>query len=327
MKKFAVISGVVIAGIVLARGDSSALQEHVKTLTDAQALSATFTYQEIGSAPTSFKIDLAKPGMARIERGNELIVADGKTITVLDKAANSYYKKAQTDSEFSQFFSEDEMNLFAPFFNAKAFDSFTKVTDGGTKNRKGMTMNVVNAQVDKAGKKNATYYIDPATHLARQVEFTFTDGPTAIRMLVDTKDISLSNDSNASLFAFKAPDGSKEMSLEDMMSDKWYHDLGEAMAVAEKTHRKIFVDFMATWCGPCKKLAAEVFPTPEFKKLSKYFVFLQIDVDAQKDVAQKYGITAMPTQMILNAQGEQIGKTVGYADAPTFFNFINGYAK
>lgn len=325
MKKFSILAGVAVVGVVVAQSVTGPLGAYAKTLAGAQSLSATFTYQQIGGNSSAFKVDLAKPNLARIDRANELILADGKTITVFDKKQNTYFKVAQTNEELSKYFSEDEMHLFVPFFNPVFFDKF-KVSDGGTKNRKGVAMNVVEAQIDQRGVKKATYYIDPTSKLARQVEFAYSDTGQVVRMLVDTKEYTLSNEIDAALFAFKAPDGSRELSAEEMASDKWYYDLEQAKAAAKKSGRKIFVDFFATWCGPCKKLAAEVFPTAEFKKLSKYFVFLQIDVDAQKDVAQTYNIEAMPTQMVLSADGAVVGKRVGYSNPGDFFNFINGYA-
>jgi len=248
MKKFAIISGLVVAGIVIAQGGSSgSLAGHVKALADAQALSASMTYQTVGGSQGSFKIDLAKPGMSRIERGNELIVADGKTITVYDKYSNSYSKKPQTDADLNLYFNEDEMNLLAPFFDAKAFDKFAKVTDAGTKNRKGMTMNVVEVQVDKKGLKTATYYVDPSTKLVRQIQFTMTDGPAPVQVLVDAKELTISKEVDADLFAFKAPAGSHELTPEEMASDKWFTDLTEAKAEAKKTKRLLMVDFYADW--------------------------------------------------------------------------------
>jgi len=54
----------------------------------------------------------------------------------------------------------------------------------------------------------------------------------------------------------------------------------------------VVVDFHATWCGPCLRIA------PTFVKYSTKYsqaVFLKIDVDQCKDVAEKCGISAMPT--------------------------------
>ncbi len=91
-------------------------------------------------------------------------------------------------------------------------------------------------------------------------------------------------------------------------------------------NRKIFIDFFATWCGPCKLLAAEVFPTAEFKKLSKNLVFCKIDVDQDKATSQAYNITAMPTQMVVNADGSVVTTKVGYGGVADFFNTFGKFA-
>lgn len=58
-------------------------------------------------------------------------------------------------------------------------------------------------------------------------------------------------------------------------------------------------------------LAREVFPTPEFKALAKYFVFVHIDVDQQPGLGQKYGARALPTIVYLKNNGEEVHRTVG----------------
>lgn len=326
MKKFAVLAGVVVAGLVLAQGASGPLSGYIKSLNGASSLSASFTYQRIGGTSTSYAVELAKPNMVRIDKPGELIVADGKSIVTYDKKAKTYFKTPQSDAAIGKLFNDDEFSLFAPFFAPNAFDKLTKVTAAGNKNRKGMSMQVVEATVDAKGFKKATFYIDPSNNVARQLELTFTDGPETIRTLIDVKDVKIGGEANASLFAFKAPEGSKELSLDEMMSDKWYYNLDEAKEVAKRTNRKIFIDFFATWCGPCKLLAAEVFPTAEFKKLSKNLVFCKIDVDQDKATSQAYNITAMPTQMVVNADGSVVTTKVGYGGVADFFNTFGKFA-
>ncbi|KAK5124060.1 hypothetical protein LTR85_002257 [Meristemomyces frigidus] len=68
--------------------------------------------------------------------------------------------------------------------------------------------------------------------------------------------------------------------------------------------RIVVADFYADWCGPCKAIA------PVYEQLSSQLsrpgtiTFTKINTDNQKDIAQTYNITAMPTFMIFKAGRE-----------------------
>lgn len=54
----------------------------------------------------------------------------------------------------------------------------------------------------------------------------------------------------------------------------------------------VVIDFFATWCGPCKKIA------PAFEKLAEVYpsiAFLKVDVDESPELVDKYEVNAMPT--------------------------------
>ena len=63
------------------------------------------------------------------------------------------------------------------------------------------------------------------------------------------------------------------------------------------------VDFYATWCGPCKML------TPILEEMEKKYgdriEFVRIDIDEQPDLANAYGIEAVPTLMFMKTDGSQ----------------------
>ena len=70
-------------------------------------------------------------------------------------------------------------------------------------------------------------------------------------------------------------------------------------------------------------LDADVLQTERFKDLAtKKLVLLRIDVDAQKSIASMYGIEAMPTQMVLDKNGQVVAKTVGYGGPDAFYSFL-----
>lgn len=303
------------------------LKGYTKALTDAKSLSTTYTYQKLGDPSVTYTLELSKPNMARIDTPAELIVADGTTITTYDKTRKVYYKSGQTANDLKALFNRQELQIWAPFFNEAAFANVNGAKAGAPATRKGMTLNTLEMPLSKTGDKVAKLYLNQQDNVARQAELIYTIGDKKETRILDTKSLTLDATLSANRFAFNAPDGSKEVTADEIGSDRWYSSLDEAKAIANKTGKKIFVDFMASWCGPCKMLDAQVFSTDDFKKLSKSFVFLKIDVDEQKDVAQAYNIEAMPTQMVLDKDGGVLGKRVGYSNPADFFTFINGYAQ
>jgi len=61
------------------------------------------------------------------------------------------------------------------------------------------------------------------------------------------------------------------------------------------------VDFYADWCGPCKHIA------PLYLQLSQThenLLFLKVDVDARKDIAQAHSVSSMPTFVFFKAGTE-----------------------
>ena len=306
---------------VFAQGSGAGvLAGYAKAISSASSISATYTIQKVGGTKADYAVQLAKPNLARIDSPGVLIVADGKTITTYNKGQKTYFKQPQTSQDLAKLMASDEVNLWAAFFDPGAYSGRAS-KNLGAKNRKGTTLQAIELAPGKDAKVQ-TIYIG-ADALARQAEIAVGQGESKAVYVLDTKEISL-NQTPANVFAFAAPEGSREISLAEMSAGKWYTDLEEAKKVAAATGRRIFVDFFAVWCGPCKTLEAEVLSTDKFKAYSKQLVFLRIDVDIQKSVAAMFNIEAMPTQMVLTADGKIVDKIVGYGGTQMFYNWLNG---
>ena len=81
----------------------------------------------------------------------------------------------------------------------------------------------------------------------------------------------------------------------------------------------VFVDFFATWCGPCKMLSPIV---DEVSNEIKDVKFIKVDVDTSNDIASKYNIMSIPTLMIFK-DGNLIAKQMGLLSKSALIDFIS----
>ena len=83
----------------------------------------------------------------------------------------------------------------------------------------------------------------------------------------------------------------------------------EAVALAKKEKKKIFIDFFTEWCGPCLNMALTVFPLPQVGEMyNKNFVCLKIDAEKGegRELAKKYGIHSYPSYIFVNPKTQKL---------------------
>lgn len=90
----------------------------------------------------------------------------------------------------------------------------------------------------------------------------------------------------------------------------------EALELAKKENKAIFIDIFTSWCGPCKALSTEVFPLAEVgEAFNSRFICIKADAEKSEDgklIAKTFNVTAYPTLLFVNGDSELVYRFLGF---------------
>ena len=89
--------------------------------------------------------------------------------------------------------------------------------------------------------------------------------------------------------------------------------------VVLKSDKKVLLDFWATWCGPCRMIAPFV---EEIAQEREDIIVGKIDVDEERDLAIQFGITSIPTLVVME-HGEKKGQMLGFRPKTDIEKLLN----
>ena len=83
--------------------------------------------------------------------------------------------------------------------------------------------------------------------------------------------------------------------------------------------KPVFIDFWASWCGPCKMVSPVVDQLSEEVSDVK---FAKVNVDEQPELARQFQVMSIPT-MVLIKEGKVVDTTIGAQPKEDIVKFIH----
>jgi len=99
--------------------------------------------------------------------------------------------------------------------------------------------------------------------------------------------------------------------------------LSKAQTLAKEEDKLIFVDVMADWCGPCKRMINDIEGNEELVTyFNENFINLKINEKYNRQFIKKYGIISYPTILFLDYDGDVIENFMGYSGIDYLFENV-----
>ena len=86
--------------------------------------------------------------------------------------------------------------------------------------------------------------------------------------------------------------------------------------------KPVLVDFYAEWCGPCQMMKPRLLDVAE--RLGNEAKIVQIDIDKEKALAERFHIQSVPT-LIIFKNGKQLWRQSGIISTHALAKLLQNY--
>ncbi|MBI5244494.1 MAG: thioredoxin family protein [Elusimicrobia bacterium] len=106
----------------------------------------------------------------------------------------------------------------------------------------------------------------------------------------------------------------------------WLTDWDSARKAARAAKTPVLVEFHAVWCYSCYYMEKHVLSSPAFQKAAAQLTLLKLDADTPEgqEMKEKYAARVLPTVLIADADGNELGRIVGEQTDADFLAQLSG---
>ncbi|MEE9293648.1 MAG: thioredoxin family protein [Phycisphaerae bacterium] len=116
------------------------------------------------------------------------------------------------------------------------------------------------------------------------------------------------------------------MNRPPMPNAAWGSDLAAAQTAARKRGTAVLVEFTTDGCIHCVRMERSVLPTAAVKKAINQFEPVRLHWPENGEIAERYGVEAFPSFLVLHPDGKPISGVAGYVPAQEFIQFLQAAA-
>ena len=107
----------------------------------------------------------------------------------------------------------------------------------------------------------------------------------------------------------------------------WESDMTAALERARTEGKPVLVNFYADWCVWCKRLESTTLRDAKVASvLQNRVVPLSLNVDGDgKELSNEYQVDGLPTIIVLDADGRELGRIPGYMPPDSFLERVEDF--
>jgi thioredoxin-like negative regulator of GroEL len=108
----------------------------------------------------------------------------------------------------------------------------------------------------------------------------------------------------------------------------YYTTMESALAAAQESDRYVAVDFYTDWCYWCKVIDTAVYEHESgIDFFTNRMILAKVNAEVDTVAAEKYAVSAYPTIVLVDAEGNEVDRLIGFAPVEEFVQTLEDYTK